>query len=177
MMINWTRLPLFILLSASLSACGGGSSNSGGGPPPIVVQSGFYEGTQTLTFSTATNPGEAETTPFELSVSGVAPSQQVLLRYREFSGTSSIGPNQEFRIPSGRFPIDSGADDLSCTIALVFEGRFVGTTANGTITGDIVCEPGNFVIDVNGTFTVSLALSKLDLNATSLPDLELGNVF
>lgn len=173
-MNTWKQLTLASILLVTISACGGGSSSSDGGPPPIVVQSGFYEGTLTIEFFTDNQPGEPETGPFELSVSGVAPTQQVLIRYREFSGTSSVGANQEFRIPSGRFPVSSGVDGVSCEMLFIFDGRFVGTTASGALTGDVVCQPNNVVINLRGTFEASLALSKAEIGADIIPDFDLG---
>ncbi len=165
--VNRVSIPLFIALLLSLTGCGGSSSS--GGPPPIVVTSGVYSGKLTLNF---TFDGEtvSDTGPFNVTVAGAGQTQEVIIAFREFSGTSAIDANQAFRIPSGRFPFQIGGEGANCTAVLVFEGRFVGQAASGTAEGQVNCNPGNVVIGITGDFNVSLSQAKASLEASAPED-------
>lgn len=175
--MNLTRrlllvLPLFYLLAS----CGGGSSSGPSGPPPIEVQAGVYSGTLTLNFNRDGELLDTSTIPFEITVAGSGVTQQVIIAFREFSGSSSVGPNQEFRIPSGRFPFQIGVEGVSCTMALVFDGRFVGQTVAGTVEGMLNCNPNNIVFDMTGSFEASLSQGKALLDSNSSNDIVLKNL-
>ena len=92
-------------------------------------------------------------------MAGSGLTTEIIIAYREFSGTSALGPNQEFSIPSGRFTLFT-QDGVTCRIQIVFSGRFVGQSASGTIQGDMRCNPGNTTFIVEGTFNVSLSSQK-----------------
>jgi len=137
-----------------LSACGGGSSDSGGPPaPPLTLfTAGLYNGTLDLTLE-GQNVEDAGAGPVPLTLEvqgGVAGSQQVSVAFTQFSGTSAIGPDGEFSIPSGTFPLmvtDSNDQVVStCVGALLFEGTFVGDEVSGgvTTTTAFTCDSSEF---------------------------------
>jgi hypothetical protein len=130
-MIHKTKLAKFSKTTLTgiccvfLIACGGSGSNSGGpAAPPAPVFTlysvGEYSGTTRFTFEGENIvDGSDEPSPFSPSVFGsVAGNQQIRIRYREFGGTSAIGPNGGFSVPSGTFPLPvrerSGRDVTLC---------------------------------------------------------------
>jgi len=164
---------LLSLTGLSFTACGG-SSNSGGSQVPVVlVQPGIYSGTQTFSFVFNGVADEPQMSPFELTVAG----REVILAFRQFSGTSAIGANQEFAIPSGQFRIESGVPGVLCTIELLFEGRFSGDTATGTVEGPIDCPGVTGTLSLTGTFSVSRELNKQLLDAEPDFDFDLSRFF
>jgi hypothetical protein len=96
----------------------------------------------------------------QLAVNGAAGAQQVRIQFLEFSGSSSVGVNQEFSIPSGSFPSPSGQPGVNCTISIVFAGRFIESTATGTEQGTITCPNVGGVLTISGTFEATLSNGK-----------------
>lgn len=155
--MGFLKQGIVVGLSGFLIGCGGGSSNSGGGGAamfqPILVPAGNYIGTRTYTLSTPGVDSVTETGDFSLTVISAGNVQQVRIAFRQFSGTSSIGPNQEFSIPSGTFPVED------CNGSVVFSGSFSGNSVSGTETGSFNC-PNSIVISLDGTFEATLQVAK-----------------
>ena len=95
-----------------------------------------------------------DTNPFSLSVTTNGNVQTVRIAFTEFSGTSVIGANQEFSIPSGDLDIGSG-----CVGSVTYDGRFEGSSVSGSETGRFVC-PDGFLINLDGTFEATLQTAK-----------------
>ena len=163
--------------SLFLNACGGGKSNSGGtvAPPApsfTLYSAGQYSGT--IRFDLVgenirdSNPERTSFSPFVTGT--VAGNQQISIRFTRFSGTSAIGPNGEFRIPSGPFNINiisssSGAIISRCSGEYQFEGTFSSATS---LTGDLttimpfVCDDPTFgPVTVTGPFEANFGSAKM----------------
>lgn len=133
-----------IFCAIILSACGGGSSSSGGAPAPVLptftlFTPGLYNGDLNLGLEGQNIISDDEPTPLVLEVLGsVAGSQKVSISFAQFSGTSSIGPDGEFSIPTGIFPIRivdrNNRVISSCRGELLFEGTFSGDNVSGNVT-------------------------------------------
>lgn len=144
---------LITICACLIAACGGGSSSSGGPPPPapLLAKVGFYDGTAQVQ---STSPGNGSI-DFEVgigfTVTGPAQNQQVVLEYREFSGSSSLDPQLRFSIPSGvlRLELSPG---FVCTGEITYVGQFVDSTVSGTMDGVYRCPTGD-TITYNGTFS------------------------
>ena len=169
--------------SLFLAACGGGSSNSGGpvAPPPpsfTFYNAGQYSGTIQFNFVgeniVDTND---EPTFFSPRVTGtVAGNQQIGIRFTRFGGTSAIGLNGGFSIPSGLFNLNvistsSGEILTRCEGEYLFEGTFSNATSlsgNVTTTTPFVCEDSGFgPVTASGPFEANFGSAKQrTLNAT-----------
>lgn len=166
---------LALCSAVTLTACGGGSSNSGGGPAPVappvftLFATGIYSGVETGTTEGKNIVSNNDPNPIRLEVQGsVAGNQQVRVAYLQFSGTSSIGPDGQFSIPSGSFPIrvsDRNNRVIStCLGELLFEGTFAGNTVSGSVmtTSPFVCDDARFgPITYTSTFEATLGAAKL----------------
>jgi hypothetical protein len=169
------KMVFTILCAITITACGGGSSNSGGPPAPVVpaftlFTSGLYSGDLILDFvGKNIENGSDEPGRIVFDVSGVVPgSQQVGIRFAQFSGTSSIGPDGEFSIPTGAFPIrirDRNDQVLStCRGELLFEGVFSNNMVSGSVATimTFVCDRADFgPLTLTGTFEASQGTTKL----------------
>ena len=156
-----------------LGACGGGSSDSGGpaapvAPPLTLFTAGAYNGELNLTTEGENIVSDTSPTPLLLEVTGnVAGAQQVRVAFAQFSGTSAIGPDGEFSIPSGVFPLRVSDNRnriiATCQGELLFDGTFVGDTVSGnaTTTAPFVCDLQDLgPITLTGTFEASLGAAK-----------------
>lgn len=172
---NFFKIVLFSVATLMLGACGGGSTSSGGAVAPVApplpfFTEGFYDGTTTLTGSGENIvPSNDETGGISLEVrGGVAGQQQVRIAFAEFSGTSAIGPDGEFSIPSGLFSISirgvrNNAIVGRCRGELLFDGVFNDSTVSGNITTttDFSCDaPDLGPLTLTGAFEASLSVSK-----------------
>lgn len=159
----------------ALSACGGGSSNSGSGPAPVappaftLFATGIYSGVENGTLEGNNIVFNNDPNPIRLEVQGSVPgNQQVRVAYLQFSGTSSIGPEGQFSIPSGSFPIrvsDRNNRVIStCLGELLFEGTFSGNAVSGSVvtTSPFVCDDSRFGPITNmSTFEATQGAGKL----------------
>lgn len=174
MSVQQFKLLTVCCVSALLFACGGSSSSSGGpvSPPPPSLpffSIGEYSGTLILNLN-GRNIISEDDQPSSLGLEvlgAVAGMQQVRIAFRQFSGTSAIGPNGGFSIPSGpfRIPIQdrSGGLITTCTGQLLFDGVFAGSSATGTVTvtQDFACEDADFgPLSGDGTFEAAFGASK-----------------
>ena len=169
------KMVLTIFYAIILSACGGGSSNSGGGPAPVTptfpfFETGLYNGGLTLTFEGNNIVDTSdEPTSMVVEVAGVAAgNQQVRIAFAEFSGTSSIGPDGEFSIPTGLFPIRvRGRNNqviATCRGELLFDGTFSGNMVSGSVstTMTFTCDRADFgPLTAMGSFEASQGAAKL----------------
>lgn len=155
---RWFNQLSTIVLALTIAGCGGGSSSAGSGSAPMTssIPAGYYGGPQITVFS---GP-DVDETPiqgfFELSVSGnLIGQQQVIVIYRQFSGSSSIlPPNNFFSIRSGPFIVDTdffGRCEVDVTIA----GNFSGVTVVGTTDGTWTCVNASGLIFENSTWTLT----------------------
>jgi hypothetical protein len=169
------KMVFSILCAITVTACGGGSSNSGGAPAPVLpaftlFAVGLYNGDLILDFvGENIQNGSDEPGSIVLEVLGVVPgSQQVGIRFAQFSGTSSIGPDGQFSIPTGAFPIrirDRNDQVVStCRGELLFEGVFSDTMVSGSVSTSMtfICDRAGFgPLTLTGTFEASQGTTKL----------------
>jgi hypothetical protein len=168
------KMAFSIFCAIIITACGGGNSSSGGAPAPVLpsftlFDVGLYSGNLNLTFEGQNIVDSSdEPTPFVIEVLGsVAGSQQVGIAFAQFSGTSSIGPDGEFSIPTGTFPIriaDRNNRVVStCRGDLLFEGTFLGSDVSGNVTTvmSFSCDRSEFgPLTLTGTFEATLGATK-----------------
>lgn len=152
-----------LVLALIVSACGGGSSNSGGASAPPVGQTvfakeGLYSGTRNYTLSSPGLPDLVESSEFSMVVSGAGIGQQAIIRFSEFSGSSSIDTNLNFSVPSGNLQPALIRRGQPCPGSTQFAGRFQGDQVTGTENGTFTC-PGGQVVTINGTFQATLQLA------------------
>ncbi len=172
---NFFKLAFFSCIVLSVGACGGGSTSSGGpvapvAPPLTFFPVGFYDGTTTLT-SSGENIVSSDDVGGSISIEvrgGVAGQQQVRIAFAEFSGTSAIGPDGEFSIPSGLFTISirgvrSNSIVGRCRGELLFDGVFNDSMVSGNITTttDFTCDtPDLGPLTLTGTFEAAQGAAK-----------------
>ena len=172
---RFLKIAVFSFTALAVGACGGGSTSSGGpvvpvAPPLTFFSVGFYDGTTTLTGSGENIvPTNDETGGISLEVRGsVAGQQQVRIAFAQFSGTSAIGPDGEFSIPSGLFSISirgvrSNSIIARCRGELLFEGVFNDSSVSGNITSttDFTCDvPDLGPLTLSGTFEANQGAAK-----------------
>ncbi len=172
---NFIKVVFFSITTLMLAACGGGSTSSGGpvapvAPPFPFFSEGFYDGTTTLSGSGENIvPSNDDTGSISIEVrGGVAGQQQVRIAFAQFSGTSAIGPDGEFSIPSGLFSISirgvrSNSIIARCRGELLFEGVFNDSSVSGNITSttDFTCDvPDLGPLTLSGTFEANQGAAK-----------------
>jgi hypothetical protein len=169
------KMVFTILCAITVTACGGGSSNSGGAAAPVLPAftlfvTGLYSGDLILDFE-GNNIVDSSEDPSRifLEVLGVVPgSQQVGISFAQFSGTSSIGPDGEFSIPSGIFPIrilDRNDQVVStCRGEMLFDGVFSDNSVSGSVATTMIftCDRADLgPLTLTGTFEASQGTAKL----------------
>lgn len=168
------KTTLACIISVFLVACGGGSSNSGPTAPPppsfTLYSSGQYSGTIDFSFvGEGIVDTSEEPTVFSPQVQGTtAGRQQIRIGFRQFSGTSSIGPNGEFSIASGPFGLAvrdmSGGVVTRCNGEFLFEGTFSDSTSlsgNVTTTSPFICEETRLgPVTATGPFEATFGAAK-----------------
>lgn len=178
MTINTKKLSIklvsTILCALILSACGGGSSSSGGAPAPVLptftlFTTGLYNGDLNLSFegqNIVDDNDEPTGIVFEV-LGSVAGSQKVGISFAQFSGTSSIGPDGQFSIPTGSFPIRIfGRNNQvvsTCRGELLFDGTFSGDMVSGDVTTlmSFACDQSDLgPLTAMGTFQATLGGGK-----------------
>ncbi|MBL4671102.1 MAG: hypothetical protein JKX81_02490 [Arenicella sp.] len=169
------KMVFTVFCAITLTACGGGSSSSGGAPAPVLPSftlftTGLYNGDLNLAFEGKNIVDTSdEPTRMVVEVLGVvAGSQQVRIAFAQFSGTSSIGPDGGFSIPTGLFPIRiRGRNNQvisTCRGEFLFDGTFSGNTVSGNVTTlmSFTCDRPDFgPLTATGTFEASQGASKL----------------